>query len=82
MDLAPLYDILRSCTFMAVLPFPSGLLAGRLWYVLSDVAKLWQEHEPVLQHGGVHAEPEPCAVVSCHICRSALLSFSSEAVFI
>lgn len=50
--------------------------------MLSDVAGLGQTHEPVLQRGGVHAEPEPCAVFSCHICRSALLSFSSKAVFI
>lgn len=46
------------------------------------MVKLWQEPEPVFQGGGVHAEPEPCAVASCPICRSALLSFSSEAVFV
>lgn len=50
--------------------------------MLSDAGGLWQEREPVLQRGGVHAEPEPCAVVSCRICRSALLSFTSEAVFV
>lgn len=47
-----------------------------------DVARLWRGHGPVLQRGGVHAEPGPCAAASCHVCRPALPSFSSEAIFI
>lgn len=57
---------------MAVLPFPLGLLPGGLWHVLTDVARLWQEREPVLQHGGVHAELEPCLLPHLQV-RTALI---------